>query len=639
MTIIPWGSLDGSKVEDFIAALLLLRFTNGTRVTPSQGDQGVDIKVPTDGGYDIYQVKNYASALNGGQASKIKSSWDRVNSEFGANHTITGWYLVMPWDPTDEREKWFKEELTAEAEFPCEWKGLSHINGWAAENPRLVEYFFGQGYQRLEQMIAALAANSAITGGSGDARLDAVVARYSQLQQVLDDISPFYRYRLNVIPAAELARMLDDGAGPVGAEHSSVTTYRRISDEYYIETAISPISEAAAVYDPIGLRLTISANESNADELEHFYGYGIAPTEPVAVEVVEAQGPPGSIPQLATSGTVRFTDVEVPSPWESLALYSFVGEEAQSNEEMLILELGPLVTTEGQKGRAIRAEGQALGMQLLIEPDGGTMSLSTWQAPLSGKLPHRVLPELQFAQRLWSGKHATALSVPNGPALVKAKQPPARPEEAAEAEQWAEIAFALTVLQRFSITQLKMPHKLSGKEWHTIRSAAELVVHGKAEREWEDFRIVSPVVPLDGTAAILAFQPLKIVYDNQTFELDATIRQECDMVEAVEVTTEYIVVRPKGDAKLRQSLVARSENDYRVLAKPLASVKDRSPELADPELTRDSLTGLTVPQLKCLARDAGIAGYSKLRKADLIYKLSAQASASNDGRTASRKRS
>jgi hypothetical protein len=119
---------------------------------------------------------------------------------------------------------------------------------------------------------------------------------------------------------------------------------------------------------------------------------------------------------------VQFADVEVPSPWESLALYSFISEEAQGDEEMLIIEMGPLVTTEGQKGRAIRAVGQALGMELRIEPNGGTMSLSTWAAPLGGKLPHRVLPELQFAQWLWSGKHATALSVPNGPALVNAER-------------------------------------------------------------------------------------------------------------------------------------------------------------------------------------------------------------------------
>jgi hypothetical protein len=124
MTVVPWGSIEGNTVEDFLAAMLLLRFPNGTRITPSQGDQGVDIKVPTQDGYDVYQVKKYASALDSGQASKVKNSWDRVNAEFGAGDTITAWYLVMPWDPTAEREAWFKE-LTAGAAFPCEWKGLS----------------------------------------------------------------------------------------------------------------------------------------------------------------------------------------------------------------------------------------------------------------------------------------------------------------------------------------------------------------------------------------------------------------------------------------------------------------------------------------------------------------------------------
>lgn len=620
MTVVPWGSIEGNIVEEFVAALLLLRFPKGTHVTPSRGDQGVDIKVPTEGGYDIYQVKKFSSALTSGQATKVEKSWRSVNDEFGAENTITGWYLVMPWNPSREREKWFKK-LTAKADFPCEWMGRSHLNGWAADNPRLVEYFFGQGQAQLQQMIANLTINPiGKQGDSGDSRIEAIANRYRQLQEVLDDISPFYRYRLALVRAADLAEILDHG-GPSDAVRSAVTTYRRISPDHYIEVSISPVSEEAAIYDPISLRLAISANESNADELEHFYEYGVAPTEPIPAEVVEAQGPPGSIPQLASSGSVRFADVVVPSPWESLALCSFVSETAQDNEEMLIVELGPLVTTEGRKGRAIRAEGQALGMQLLIKPNGGTMSLNTWGVPIRGKLPHKVYPELLFAQRLWSGKHATALSVPNGPALVNAKRPPARPDEADEARGWAEIAFALTVLQRLSIKQLKMPYKLSAKESHTIRSAAQLVIDGTAECEWEDFQIVSPVVPLDGTVAILAFQPLKIAYDDQTFELDASIRQECDMVEAVEVTKERIIVRPKNNAKLRQRLVARSENDYRVLSKPVNSAEGRSRELPEVEPTRhtrEGLARLTVSQLKSLARAAGISGYSRLRKMDLL---------------------
>ncbi|WP_082958845.1 Rho termination factor N-terminal domain-containing protein [Mycobacterium sp. E3198] len=618
------GSIDGNTVEDFLAALLLLRFPDGTRITPSQGDQGVDIKVPNQLGYDVYQVKKYASALDSGQLSKVKDSWNRVNAEFGATNTITAWYLVMPWDPTAEREKWFKE-LTAGAAFPCEWKGLAHVNGWAADNPRLVEYFFGQGYERLQQMIAALTLDSSDgEGGSGDARLEAVTNRYRKLQEVIDGISPFYRYRLALVPAAELVAILGMSGG-VAHGRPTVTTYRRVSDDYYVEICISPISEEAAAYDPISLLLTISPDDTNAAELEHFYEYGIAPAEPVAAEVVEAHGPPGSIPQLAAQGTVRLADVEVPSPWESIALYSFTSEAADGDEGMLIIEMGPLTTTEGQKGRAIRAQGQALGMELRIGPDDGAMSLSTWAVPLQGKLPHRVLPELEFAQRLWSGKHAAALSVPNGPALVKATRPPARPDDANGAAQWAEIAAALAVLQRFSLRQLKMPHKLSAREWHTIRSAAELTINNTAEVDWENFRIVSPAMPLDGPAAILAYQPLRIAYDNQTFELDATIRQECDLVEAVEVTSEFILVRPRDNAKLRQSLVARSELDYRVLAKPLGGVDPGTvlgPSVArSTQGVRGELTRLSVGELRSIARERGLTRYSKLRKAELVEAL------------------
>jgi hypothetical protein len=614
MTAVPWGSIEGHTVEDFVAALILLRFPEGSRITPSQGDQGVDVKVPTDGGYDVYQVKKYASALKSDQAAKVKASWQRVNQEFGAENVITGWYLVMPWDPTAEREQWFKE-LTAGANFPCNWKGLAHINGWAADNIRLVDYFFGEGYQRLERMIAALTLDPSNDNGSDDTRLDAVVNRYHELQNTLDSISPFYTYRLTLVRADELERLLSD-VRPERVSRSSVTTYRRISADYYIEIEVTPISDDAASYDPISMRVKIPIDDTNAFELERFHQYGIAPSTPVVAEVIEASGPPGSIPQLSTSGSLHFANVVVPSAWESLALHCFPDDP--DREDVMIIELGPLTTTEGQKGRAIRTEGAAIGIELRIEPTGGTMSLSTWAVPIGGKLPHRVLPELRFAERLWSGQHRVALSVPNGPALVKAEQPPARSDDAKEAEVWADIAIALSVLQRFTLQQLKMPHELGAKESHTIRSAAELVLKGTAERTWEDFRIVSPTMPLDGVAVIRAFQPLRISYDDQTFDLDATILQDCDAVEAVEVTSEYIVVRPKDGAKLRQTLVQRSDFDYRVLAKPVPASLEIGCNASPTIRGRDDLVRQSVRELRLLARQRGVTRYARLRKAELV---------------------
>jgi hypothetical protein len=60
-----------------------------------------------------------------------------------------------------------------------------------------------------------------------------------------------------------------------------------------------------------------------------------------------------------------------------------------------------------------------------------------------------------------------------------------------------------------------------------------------------------------------------IDYDGERIEFDATIRQQCDDLEPVEISQDRIVVKSAHGAKLRQSLVARGELDNRVLARTI----------------------------------------------------------------------
>lgn len=617
---VPWDGSSGDEIESFVAAMLLLRFPNGTRITPSQGDQGVDVKVPTPGGFDVYQIKKYSQALKADQAAKVRDSWEHVNTQFGAENTITAWYLAMPWNPTREREQWFKN-LTKDADFPCRWLGREHLDGWAADNPALVDYFFGNGQSRIENLIASLSLGPEIElGESDEARLNAVIDRYRRLQGTLDTLSPFYRYRLTVIPEDQV-RQRQQAVIPSSGDDSLVVTYRRIGEGQYVEIAVATISDEAAQFDPISIKLQFTSDQDSADDLDRFYRYGIAPPDPVAATIVDARGPVGAVPELG-EGTVVLSDIIAPNTWETLALHVV---SSDATVEPAVIEIGQLVTTRGVGGGSIRSTAHALGVELTTDRDSGAMTLSTWQEPIGGRLPHHVLPELAFAQRIWSGSDSMVIAVPNGPTLVKPARLPERLDDAAAAERWANIATALVVLQKYTLQQLRMPTELSGKEADSITLAAELVLKKSRERSWDRLKIVSPAVPLDGVAAIVAFWPLRLVYDEQAFEFDVTVRQECDAVEVLEVSDDHLWVRPVDGAPVRETLVQRGDYDYRVLSRRVMDSHNQGWAATTPPSQPD-LSALKVAELREMAKSRQRQGYSRLRKSELIMLLSPEAS-------------
>lgn len=156
MARVPWGDLEGDDVERFIAALILLDQPSGTRITPAQGDGGVDIKVPNGDGFDVYQVKKYVSAPTSRQVKSIEDSWHRVNSSFGSTNKITAWFLTMPWEPTEQREKWLADELAKDATYPVKWLGRGHLDGMCSRHRSLVELFFKDGVEKINKLLTSL---------------------------------------------------------------------------------------------------------------------------------------------------------------------------------------------------------------------------------------------------------------------------------------------------------------------------------------------------------------------------------------------------------------------------------------------------------------------------------------------------
>jgi hypothetical protein len=67
---IEWLALGGDEVETLLANLIYNHDGRAIRISPSQGDNGIDIIIPAASNpekWDVYQVKKFAQNLTSGQ--------------------------------------------------------------------------------------------------------------------------------------------------------------------------------------------------------------------------------------------------------------------------------------------------------------------------------------------------------------------------------------------------------------------------------------------------------------------------------------------------------------------------------------------------------------------------------------------
>jgi hypothetical protein len=153
VSAVNWEREPGEKIEEFVAALLLLEHPAGNLITPSRGDRGVDIRVPNPDGFDIYQVKRYTRPLTSRQAKEIETSWATFVRETLPVLPVRSWTLVTPWNPTNERLDWLAG-LTAGSGVATTWMGRTNLDVLAAQRQSLVSYYFGDGGHELKRLLA-----------------------------------------------------------------------------------------------------------------------------------------------------------------------------------------------------------------------------------------------------------------------------------------------------------------------------------------------------------------------------------------------------------------------------------------------------------------------------------------------------
>jgi len=487
VTTVNWEREPGEKIEEFVAALLLLEHPHGNLITPSRGDRGVDIRVWHPDGFDIYQVKRYTRPLTSRQVTEVENSWSTFVRETLPVLPVRSWTLVTPWNPTNDRLDWL-DQLTTGAGIPCRWMGRTNLDVMAAQRPSLIDYYFGDGGQRLQRLIA-----DALQGGRdlppgvpAEDMLAAAVARQRSIVVSLNELDPFYRYELDIRTGALRDQPWDaDTRGPVQVAY---VRYNQLDDDHYSVLRLVPLSAESLKLRPITVaaRLEVSSGSPEHQAVEDFLQFG-APFNDVPGTVTEVSGPPGIATSTAGQGLFRFmiaSESAASLPDLEVRLLAADGSVLHT------VDLIDVEVSSGVHGPGSwlfgRDRGGAVEFQFFLNgADGHGLQLDG--CSLTGKSPADVLPAVRLTADLRQGTGLVA-AIRGGGRPVTPVWEIGDEALAAVARGHLLLLEALAVVQRHTYDRITVPdvNTIPREELEEILRVGRLLRGEQIEATWSE---------------------------------------------------------------------------------------------------------------------------------------------------------
>lgn len=401
-----WERYSGDQVEEFVAALLLLRNPKGNRITPSQGDRGVDVQIKAEfDGYKFYQIKRFSRSLTGSQKKQIKSSWRTFLEQTAPRYDVVSWNIVMPYDPTNQNLEWLNS-FTSSSGIEVNWVGRTQLDAWAAGNPQLVDYYFGDGKSRTEELFeqALMLSKLPVSGtvDSGVQKVDALMGKIVTIQELLNEADPFYRYEFECrqgqleVLSNEIIRTSREGevfasVFPLGGADNNIILHviARCVESYRLR--------------PIGLTVALKVDPGTTEylSLQRFQEFGLPPQNIEAV-ISGYDGPPGGPSDgdgLVSSFELTSDDDKLP-PLEAKIISLDSGFPAPS---VKIMNVFSGVSPSG-KGQYLTFSdcSEIFEMTMLIS-SGELSSLEVNRFVLTGRRPGDIVASIQFLAALERG--------------------------------------------------------------------------------------------------------------------------------------------------------------------------------------------------------------------------------------------
>lgn len=452
VTGIDWayaGSIGGEGVEDFAATCLRQRYPDAIQTKPSQGDGGIDVYRECPDGLTVWQVKKFTVPLTSSQKTQVQRSWKR----FWDTHVVPGtkiiqqYYLVTPWTPTEQSLKWFREELTQDAAFPCQWDGAAFFNGLVADFPATADRFF-KGADMLENMVLAKAtlANSPVETADRSTMLAAINTRETALREIRDLVSDNYYVNSGTTTTADGAFPLP-AAGEVGVFYQ----YTALGDNRFHVESLVPKNIQSTEVEPISFEMEflVEADSPQAQQIMDWRAWGVPFTD-IRARTRHVGGPFHE--EEAKEAYISF--VLPPDPYTYPNLQLNVKSSAGEGRRSLLLLSDEV--TRGINGRGLRivAKSPSGIFQLEIrigsnlQPDDTQMTV----LPPAGLSPTPVRDDLALLDSI-DPNDEFEIVILNGPAIARGTGL----QGATIAEIILPIARNLAELQTSTIDRFIMP--------------------------------------------------------------------------------------------------------------------------------------------------------------------------------------
>jgi hypothetical protein len=498
---VHWGSYRGDLLERVMSVLLFQERPTAWHRRPSQGDGGLDVGEPKADGYHVYQIKGFTRSMGSSQRRQVGDSLQRILEDPRLDRPVTGWSLVVPVDPTSENERWFAQ-LTAQAPFPCDWKGQLFWDSEASKHPHVLDYYLGDGKARLKGKVRDLQHLLAEPGTP--LRAADIGGKLEGLRAAINRDDPHYRCEFSTSATPPKVRqepglVMIHGVQLADGGWLSIDVYAR----YPQATEDAPIGGS--------MQISIPADTNQAEsgslqaDVQAFLDFGRG------LELPE--------------GTVRDLVVRAPAglAWEASSGAAVLGPayltdfHPQDNRFQVVDPTGTVIAettvhmtaaTRGPRGGVELAgvdAGGAFDVRIQLPPtqdeERRPARLTVSGRDFIGVPVRRLLPGLRVLQAL-RAPHELLWRPEFGPAIFS--QMPLPPESVIQLPTgYLRLVEAMGLIQEHTSIPIVMPDKLAFEEERDILTTARLLRDGVLNSTWTTGALVlRPEAPDDVLEAI-----------------------------------------------------------------------------------------------------------------------------------------